>query len=83
VGVHGGYRSAGGQSGESPLSCKSLKRFWVHKEKSQKQRDRTAGAHKKVLVQKLFGHLSERVGKQKRIVVFTAVRFLSSFCQIC
>ena len=38
-----------------------------------------AGAHKKVLYHKRFGHLSERVGKHKRIVVFAAVRFFVAF----
>ena len=43
----------------------------------KKPRKLKVGAHKKVLYQKRFGHLSERVGKHKRIVVFTAVRFFA------
>jgi len=35
----------------------------------KKSRPQQAGTHKKVLIQKRFGHLSGKVGIQKRIVV--------------
>ena len=49
----------------------------------EKQSPHLADAHKKVLDQRRFGHLSGRDGKQKRIVVFnTAVRFLYSYSEL-